>query len=406
MSYLSAQLLKTKQMKKNALSVLLIFAFSCQIFAQDVLDRIIDPFFGESCTSIMVGKKASTDGSVITSHTCDGTYRTWLTIEKGQKHEEGATTNILKGILKTETPWDRRKVKIAGTIPQAKETYSFLNTAYPCLNEKQLAIGETTIVGPKELVNKNGLFQIEELERIALQRCKTAREAIKLIGELIKDYGYGDWGECITIADKKEVWQLEIFGEGPDNIGGVWAAQRIPDDHVGVSANIARIGVIDTKNKDYFMYSDNVFSVAKELGRWDGKEEFKFWKVYGNVDKPFKIREYFILNTLAPSLKLDFEADELPFSVKPDEKVSVRDVIALYRETYEGTKYDMTQNLKIIKKKTIDKKTIQIINQIFSYRRKTIQNIFKQFGKQTTIAKRLDELSGEEIVHIAKEILQ
>lgn len=344
-------------MKRLGIALLAIFSFQvCFSQAQSVLEQVNDPFFGESCTSILVGKKASTDGSVITSHTCDGRYRTWLEVEKGRKYKKDTTDKVYKGTLKTETPWDKRKVEVVGEIPQAKETYAYLNTAYPCLNEKQLAIGETTIVGPKELVNEKGMFLIEELERIALQRCTNAREAIKLIGKLIKEYGYGDWGECITIADKNEVWQLEIFGEGPDKIGGVWAAQRIPDDHVGVSANISRIGVLDLKNKDYFMASDNVFSVAKELKRWDGKEEFKFWKAYGKVEKPFKIREFFILNALAPSLNLDFEADELPFSVKPDKKVSVRDVIALYRETYEGTEYDMTQNLKVLKKKFNDKK--------------------------------------------------
>lgn len=335
-------------MKKFLIAAFAIFCISFQAsIAQSVFDQVNDPYFGESCTSIMVGKKASADGSVITSHTCDGRYRTWLQVEKAQKFDKDTSLNIYKGSLKTETPWDQRNKKSVGKIPQVKETYAFLNTAYPCLNEKQLAIGETTIVGPKELVNKNGMFLIEELERIALERCTNARDAIQLIGSLIKEYGYGDWGECITIADKKEVWQLEIFGEGPDKIGGVWAAQRIPDDQVAVSANISRIGIINKKDSDYFMYSDNVFSVAKALKRWDGKEDFKFWKAYGNVEKPFKIREFFILNSLAPSLHLDFEADELPFSVQPDQKVSVRDVIALYRETYEGTKYDMTQNLKI-----------------------------------------------------------
>ncbi|MBI9064976.1 MAG: C69 family dipeptidase, partial [Marinilabiliaceae bacterium] len=168
--------------------------------AQSVFEQVNDPFFGESCTSIMVGKHASTDGSVITSHTCDGRYRTWLSIEKGETFKNDTTTAVYKGTLKTETRWDRRKMKMVGEIPQAKETYSFLNTAYPCLNEKQLAMGETTIVGPKELVNEEGMFQIEELERIALQRCSTARDAVQLIGKLIKEYGYGDWGECITIA--------------------------------------------------------------------------------------------------------------------------------------------------------------------------------------------------------------
>nr|WP_321451408.1 C69 family dipeptidase [uncultured Carboxylicivirga sp.] len=331
-----------------------ILSATVTISAQNIKDQKKDPFFGESCTSIMVSKGATTDGSVITSHTCDGRYRTWVTMEKGESYKNDTVTSIFKGKLRTETPWDMRGVKEAGQIPQAKQTYAFLNTAYPCLNEKQLAIGETTTVGPEELVNEKGMFLIEELERIALQRCSTARDAIQLIGKLIKEYGYGDWGECITIADKKEVWQLEIFGEGADNIGGVWAAQRIPDGHVGVSANISRIGELKLKDKDHYMASDNVFKVAKKLGRWDGKEPFKFWKAYGDNEKPFNIREYFIFNTLAPSLNLSYDADELPFSVKPDHPVSVEDVMALYRQTYEGTAFDMTQNIKIIKKKRDD----------------------------------------------------
>ena len=344
-------------MKKQFLfSAVLALSTFLSTQAQGVFDQMKDPYFGETCTSIMVSKGASADGSVITSHTCDGRYRTWLNIEKGRTFDKGATTAVYKGKLKTEMPWDKRKVTKAGEIPQAKQTFGFLNTAYPCLNEKQLAIGETTFVGPKKLVNENGMFLIEELERIALERCSTARDAIKLIGELIEEYGYGDWGECITVADKKEVWQLEIVGEGTEKIGGIWAAQRIPDGHVGVSANISRIGEINLKDKEHFMASKNVFSAAKKLGLWDGKKPFKFWKAYGDTEKPFKIREYFILNALAPSLNLDFEADELPFSVKPDKKVSVRDVMALYRETYEGTAYDMTKNLLVTKKKYNDKK--------------------------------------------------
>ncbi|MCB8963632.1 MAG: C69 family dipeptidase [Bacteroidales bacterium] len=345
----------------NKLSVLLLFAallLGPVSFAQSVFDQVNDPYFGETCTSILVGKKASADGSVITSHTCDGKYRTWVTVEKGQKFKNDTITSIYKGLLKTESKWDMQNVTRVGEIPQAKETYTFLNTGYPCLNEKQLAMGETTITGAKVLVNDNGLFLIEELQRIALERCSTARDAIALIGKLIKDYGYGDWGECITIADKKEVWQMEIFGEGSDRIGGVWAAQRIPDDHVGVSANISRISSINLKDKEHFMASENVFDVAKKLNLWDGKEPFKFWKAYGNMKKPYMIREFFILNTLAPSQNLSMEMEELPFSVKPDKKVSVYDVLALYRETYEGTKYDMTQNMKYVRKKYNDKREV------------------------------------------------
>ncbi|MPL99440.1 Dipeptidase A [bioreactor metagenome] len=295
----------------------------------------------------MVGKNATTDGSVITSHTCDGRYRSWLNIVPAASHDEKDMLDIQWGTMMTETPWDTRGVETKGKIKQVKKTFAYLNVAYPCMNEKQLIIGESTISGRKELVNSKGLFLIENLEAIVLQRCSTAREAISLIGELVKEYGYADGGECITIADKKEVWVLEIFGEGPDKVGSVWAAQRIPDDHVGVCANISRIGELDLKNKDYFMASDNVFSVAKKMGFWDGKETFKFWKAYSG-SKPFQIREFFILSSLAPSLNLDYNAEELPFSVKPDNKVSVRDVMALLRSTFEGTPWDMTQNLKMV----------------------------------------------------------
>jgi dipeptidase len=306
----------------------------------------------ESCTSIMVGKKASADGSVITSHTCDGGYRTWMRMEPSVEFKNDTTIAIYKGVLKTETPTDSRNVAKMGAIFQpAMKTYAFLNTAYPCLNEKQLAIGETTFSGRPEMINPDGLFYIEELQRIALQRCKTAREAIKLIGELVKAYGYADAGECLTIADKNEVWHFEILGEGKEKIGAVWAAQRIPDDHVGISANISRIGVIDFNNKDFFMASENVKTVAKALGYWDGVEEFKFYKAYNKEGhRPFAIREYFVLSALAPSLQLKFDVDELPFSVKPDKKVSVRDVMHLYRETYEGTEWDMTKNLLVDRK--------------------------------------------------------
>ena len=237
-----------------------------------------------------------------------------------------------------------------------RETYQFLNTAYPCLNEKQLGMGETTISGREELVNEKGLFNIEELQRIALQRCTTAREAIRLMGELIEKYGYGDWGECLTIADPKEVWHFEVFGEGKDKVGGVWAAVRIPDDHVGVSANISRISTLNLKDKDNYMASKNVFSAAKRLGFWDGKEPFRFWKAYSGTNyfkevKSFSIREFFILNKLAPSLKLSYDAEELPISVKPDHKVSATEVMDLLSETYEGTGFDVIKNLKVEKKK-------------------------------------------------------
>ena len=307
---------------------------------------------GQSCTSIMVGKRASTDGSVITSHTCDGRYRTWMNMEPARNYRQGAVHTVLRGTMHTAHRDDTTGVRVMGTIPQVAHTYAYLNTAYPCLNEKQLAIGETTFGGPDTLVNEKGMFTIEELERVALMRCDNARDAIRLIGELIKKYGYGDGGECITIADKNEVWQMEILGEGPDKIGGVWAAQRVPDHHVAVSANIPRIGRLQRNNPNYFMCSDNIERVARKYNLWDGKEEFVFWKAfnasYAN-GKNFREREFFILNSLAPSLGLSMDMSELPFSVAPDQNVDVEDVMQLLRSTYEGTDLDMCSNVQMVR---------------------------------------------------------
>ncbi len=302
----------------------------------------------DGCTSIMVGRLASADGSVMTAHTCDGNYRQWATVVPRASFPAGSKTKIFSGRMHTETPGDLKGVIQTGEIPQAAETFAFLNTAYPCMNEVGLAIGETTIGGRRELYNPEGQLMIEEVERIVLERCKTAREAIRLAGELIKTYGYGDFGECITIADAAEVWHCEFFGEGPLQKGGVWAAVRIPDDHVGISANIPRIGAIDLKNPDRFMASENVFQVAEDMGWYDPKkgEPFKFWKAYGD-SKPFSMREFYVLSTLAPSLHLKMDMAELPFSVKPEKTLSVSDVLRYYRETYAGTEYDATKNLMV-----------------------------------------------------------
>ncbi len=302
----------------------------------------------DACTSIQVGRLATVDGSVITCHTCDGPYRQWVNIVPRQAWPDKSMNKVYSGKMHTEFTADLRGIVQTGEIPQVPETYRFLNTAYPALNEQGLAIGETTIGGRRELVNNEGMFMIEELERIALERCKTAREAIRLIGELVKQYGYGDFGECITIADGKEVWHFEIMGAGPLEKGAVWAAVRIPDDHVGISANIPRIAELDLQNADRYMASENVFQVAQDMGWWDpkGGKPFKFWEAY-NGRKPFSTREFFVLSTLAPSLKLTMDMPELPFSVKPEKKLSVRDVLAIYRDPYEGTDLDSTKNLLV-----------------------------------------------------------
>jgi dipeptidase len=375
------------------LSVIL-FSFSLLLYPQyQDIDKD-GPGYAENCTTIMVGRLASTDGSVMTSHSCDGNYRTWLEIFPHSKFNDGTMHPVYSGMLHSEEAWDMSKVVKKGEIPEAPETYSFLNTAYPCLNEKQLAIGETTIYGRKELQNEEGLFLIEELEKIALQRCKTAREGIALIGKLAEEFGYGDLAECITLADPKEVWQLEISGSGKGKPSAIWCAERIPDDQVGICANIPRISEIDFKNNDHFMFSTDLQKVARKLGYWDGKEPLKFWKIIGG-SKPFAIREYYVFSTLAPSLNLSFDTEELPFSVKPEKKLSPQDIMKFFRETYEGTQWDMTKNLMVtIKEKDKDGKDIEkrikspVINNWMSNDLRTILNELKPgvVERQRTIA--------------------
>lgn len=381
---------KSAMMRLTVLLVLPAIAGLFLIFSHSSQETPFDWEGWEAgCTSIMVGREATTDGSVITAHSCDGNYRTWLNIVPHKKHPKGATNKIYSGKMHTETSWDLRGILLRGEIPEVEETYAFMNVAYPCMNEKQLAIGETTIGGRKELYNSEGMFMIEEIERLMLERCTTAREAIKLAGELVKKYGYGDRGECITIADPKEVWHFEIFGAGPLEMGAVWAAVRIPDDHVGVSANIPRIAELNLDNPDYYMASDNVFSVAEEMGWWDPNsgEPFKFWKAYGGR-RAFSTREYFVLSTLAPSLNLDMKAIELPFSVKPEKKVSIRDVLAFYRQTYAGTDLDSTKNLIVKDRRSKEMVKSPVANPWMSYDLLNLLNTLKPgvVQRQRTIA--------------------
>jgi dipeptidase len=273
-----------------------------------------------------------------------------MEISPHRKNEAGAKNKIYTGRMGTRIPDDQRGLKLTGEIPEVSESYSFFNTAYPAANEHQLGMGETTVVGRRELRNPQGVFQIEEIQRLMLERCTTAREAIRLADELTKTYGYRDLGECLTIADPKEVWHFEILGATKKYVGAVWAAVRIPDDHVGVSANALRIGELDLKNPDYFMASKNVFALAEEMKWWDpkGNGPFKFYKVYGGQKSNHRpYREWRVLSLAAPSLNLDPKAEELPFSVKAEKKISVRDVIAWFRDTYENTPFDTMPKLLV-----------------------------------------------------------
>jgi dipeptidase len=311
------------------------------------------PLEFDSCTSILVGRLASADGSTMTSHSCDsGTDRTWMTIVPHMTHKPGETAKVYYEPKRTKGPTDPDRL-VAGEIPQVAETYAYLNTAYPIMNEHQLAIGETTIGSRRELKSDEGIIDAPELYRLVLERAKTAREAIRIADELTKEYGYNDWGECLTFADPKEVWHFEIHGPGKGKKGAVWAAQRVPDDEIGCSANAGRIRAIDLGRPDFFMASENVTALAEELGYWSkaSGQPFEFTYAYdpdSRMSLYCRRREWRVLSLLAPSLRLNPEAENYPFSVKPEKKVTVADLLAIFRDTYDGTPYDMTQTLTAV----------------------------------------------------------
>ncbi|MFV1966658.1 MAG: dipeptidase [Pirellulaceae bacterium] len=306
-----------------------------------------------ACTSIMVGKKASADGSVMTSHTCDS-HRTGshILVVPRAKHPAGAERLLTKRTDDDSGPMPRYGRQPAGKIPQAAETWGYLAPAYAAMNERQLAIGESTFDGREELQSEKGLVDCETLTRLMLERATTAREAIRIGGRLIEKYGWCDVGEALTIADPNEVWLMEIVGPGKEAVGAVWAAQRVPDDHISVVANAARIGEIDLEDADFFMASSDVKKVAQEQGYWDPDrgQPFKFFQAYnpsGRTSYAATRREWRVLDLLAPSLQLHANRNEFPFSVKPEQPVGPEKIMELFRDTFEGTDYDMVKTLTV-----------------------------------------------------------
>jgi len=304
----------------------------------------------DGCTTITVGRKASADGSVITSHTCDShRNRSWLDIAPAKKYKKGSMVTILKRTKDDSQAMPAYKHVPVGEIPQVEYTYGFINTSYPCMNDHQLAIGESTFGGRETLHSNNGFIDCPQLVKLMIERCTTAREAIKLAGELTKEYGYIDEGECLTIADTQEVWHLEIVGPGRGNRGSIWVAQRVPDNHVSVNANGSRIRQIDLERTDYFMASENVFSVAQDSGWWSPEDgAFEFCYAYdpeGRTSFAARRREWRVLDLLAPSLKLHPNSENYPFSVKPDTLVTIEKMIEIFHDYFEGTDFNFVKDI-------------------------------------------------------------
>jgi dipeptidase len=328
----------------------------------------------EACTSILVGKNASSDGSTMTTHTCDCGMCDWtFRLVPAADHKEGDVRKIYHiSQYKTWPPeqglkWEKYKDDYTGLdIPQVAHTYSYIHGMFGYMNENQVGLGESTIGCQRKMRNPTpaAKFDITMLTLMAMERGKTAREAIQIMGDLGTTYGYGfnDGGEMLAVSDPNEVWIFEIMPVGPlwtpesGKPGAVWCAQRVPDEHVSVTPNESRIGEIDVENKDFFMASSNAISYAIENGFYDPEEGKPFnWKKayspsHGSADSTQgrRGRLWRFYNIVAPSQNLgpDTESMDFPFSVKPDKKLSVQDVMNITRDKYKGTKFDPTEGIK------------------------------------------------------------
>jgi dipeptidase len=284
---------------------------------------------------------------------------------------------VYYGIQEVKRPL-RDYGEILGYIPQVEQTYTYFHSGYSHINEYQLAIAESTMSQRDELKTdrKTGkqIMTIEQAMIFALQRCKTAREAVKLIGSLVGAYGFlpscGPESEALCIADANDAWVMEVFSVGKDwepgsgKLGAVWAAQRVPEDHIAMVPNWSIIKEIDPGKADEFMASKNYMQVAIDHGWYDpkGNKPFIWQEVYSPTPREWAVSRFWLFfTTFAPNYKkwpdkwLDkpfkgYDAyhqylepiSGYPFSVKPGKKLSVRDVIAFQRSVFEGTIYDMT----------------------------------------------------------------
>lgn len=331
----------------------------------------------EGCTVIAVGKKASADGSVILSHT-DAGPDSRIYVVPAARHKPGSKAAVHWGIQDPSRPL-RDDGEVLGHIPQAAETYAYIHSAYPHLNEHQLAIAESTINQRPELVALHGsarqIMTVEQAEVFALQRCRKARDAVKLIGSLMEEYGFlpssGDGGEALVVGDPGEAWVLEIFGVGPGwtpgsgRPGAIWAAQRLGDDQALVIPNWSIIKEIRADDAENFMVSANYLSEAIARGWYDPKsaKPFVWQEAYAPLPVEFATSRFWLFySTFMPNLarwpERRLGADPMatinpyhqlveplslyPFSAAPEKKISLQDVIAFQRSVFAGTIYDFT----------------------------------------------------------------
>jgi dipeptidase len=283
----------------------------------------------DKCTSVIVGKNATADGSVLLGHNEDwGEFLMPLRWNPREKHKPGETLKLRDG----------------QAVPQVEETYAFIWAAAECngINELQVAMADDTGSCRKELFQNERGIDLQELAQLALQRCRTAKEAVLTMGGLIEKYGYrshnGLDGDIFSIADPNEGWWMEV------TIGGLWVAQRVPDDAFVVLANRFRIGEVDLKDSARFLACPNLIDYAKQKGWHDPAQgPFNFERTYGSIEdgrSVYNTRREWRGNWLLSGNK--FREEENPLTAVPGKKLAPQDIMALLRDHYEGTEYDLT----------------------------------------------------------------
>jgi dipeptidase len=298
----------------------------------------------QACTNFLITKGASADGSTMISYTADShTLYGELYYWAARDYPEGAMLDIVE--------WDTGKK--LGKIKQVRHTYNVVGN----MNEHQLAIGETTYGGREELVDTTAIMDYGSLIYVTLQRAKTAREAIKMFGDFVAEYGYASSGESFSISDPNEVWIMEMIGKGPGNKGAVWVARLVPDGYISGHANQARITTFPLNDPQNCIYAPDVISFARKMGYFKGEDkDFSFTDAYAPIN--FEAARFCEARVWSGFRRVASGMDQyqdyamgynlknrMPLWVKPDQKISVYGLMEMMRDHYEGTPMDMTQDV-------------------------------------------------------------
>jgi dipeptidase len=307
----------------------------------------------DACTNLIVTRGASTDGSIMVSYSADS-HQLYGALYKHTPPKRGYKAGEMLPVYEWESG------RVLGHIPQVEKTYHTVGN----MNEHQLVIAETTFGGRKELVDPDGIMDYGALIYITLQRAKTAREAISQMVELCNTYGYASGGESLTIADKEEVWILEMIGKGSRKENGVnldkgivWVAMRVPDGYISAHANQARITQFPKNDPENCLYAPDVISFARKMGFYDGTDEdFSFSDTYAPLTfsamRGCEARVWAFFRRYDPSMDkhLDYAmghnpANRMPLWIKPSRKISPKEVFDMMRDHYNGTPLDMTRDI-------------------------------------------------------------